>query len=158
MARSRRGPKTAAHPPPIVVHSAVQQHRDCSSPSFPTPAAPTRSPPLSPPPPVPLQQTHDAYSLLREDAFLVGVQMLQRDAGAARDAEIGVLPEFGDHTGTAVDELGHHSELGGSAGEDDSIVYDVGGEFWRRVLEHLAYCLRHFAQFARHRLHEFVGG
>ncbi|TSC65088.1 MAG: hypothetical protein G01um101491_19 [Parcubacteria group bacterium Gr01-1014_91] len=52
-----------------------------------------------------------SQSLLRQDAFLIRVQMLQRDAGPARDAEVRVLAQFSDDARATVHKLGHHAEL-----------------------------------------------
>src|SRR3989344_3004432 len=107
----RRVQTLAARPQPRSVRSIVRRHRGYFLSSFRAVPSPTPAPPLFPPPPPPLSQTHDNFSLFCEDAFLVRIQMLQRDAGAARNAVVGVVRELRDNTRTAVDELGHLTEL-----------------------------------------------
>src|SRR3989344_552908 len=153
----RRVQTLAARPQPRSVRSIVRRHRGYFLSSFRAVPSPTPAPPLFPPPPPPLSQTHDNFSLFCEDAFLVRIQMLQRDAGAARNAVVGVVRELRDNTRTAVDELGHLPEQRRTAGEDDAVVNDIGGELGRRILQHLAYRLRHLAELSPHRLHELVG-
>src|SRR3990167_5824633 len=115
----RRVQTLAARPQPRAVRSIVRRHRGYFLSSFRAVPSPTPAPPLFPPPPPPLSQTHDDFSLFCEDAFLVRIQMLQRDAGAAGDTVVRVVGELCDHAGAAVDELGHLSEKRRTAGEDD---------------------------------------
>src|SRR4051812_11927922 len=82
--------------------------------------------------------------------------MFESDSRSARNTEIRVLRELRHHPCSAVHKLGHLAELRRASGQNNSVVDDVGSEFGWRVLQHLAHCLRHFAEFATHRLHEFV--
>src|SRR3989338_3338297 len=84
--------------------------------------------------------------------------MLEGDAGAARDAVVGVGGELGLYARTTVDQFRHLPELATAPGQDDAVIDDVSGELGRGLLQDLADSLCHLTQFSCQRIRNLVGG